>query len=562
MPSHNSERNNPWPLLLTLLFSALCLLPAMLLRDFTPANELRYLSIADEAIANGHVFAFYNHGIAYADKPPLYLWIVMLCRLVAGKHCCWLLSLFSLLPALGIVAVMDKWVMRGTSSLGRAATALILLTCIMFLGTAVVLRMDMLMCLFIVLALYTFDRMYSLREAGQASCAEYRRYSWLLPLWIFMALFTKGPVGLLVPPLSIAVFLVVRRKWREIGKYLGWKTWGVLLGLAVLWFIGVYCDGGKSYLDNLLFKQTMGRAVNAFTHSRPFWFYFATVWWCIAPYCLLLIGALVVSLIPSSKLKSADGHEAGKASDTEVLFVCVIVSTLVMLSSFSSKLPIYLVPAFPFIVYLFPMLCRRIGERRWMRWALGIPALVLAAAGIALTLGLGGIVRIEALEELLSEYPFARSPIVLACAVILAVGYSAAVCLSACKRKSTYMSALFMGATLLAAIFCGSFVLPEANPYVGYGAVCKEIPEDAEVVTVFLKRPENMDVYLGRQIVDLGKDVDSLAATLDGRVGKGDNPVAIVTYESRVERTPQLKAVFGDGEDVIRTGPYAVKLIR
>ena len=79
-------------------------------------------------------------------------------------------------------------------------------------------------------------------------------------------------MGLLVPPVSIAVFLLVKRKPRDIGRYLGWKTWGVIAGLCAVWFTGVFLDGGVSYLDNLLFKQTVGRAVNAFTHSKPFWF--------------------------------------------------------------------------------------------------------------------------------------------------------------------------------------------------------------------------------------------------------------------------------------------------
>ena len=37
-----------------LFYSAvlICLLPAILLRDYTPATELRYLSIADEALRN------------------------------------------------------------------------------------------------------------------------------------------------------------------------------------------------------------------------------------------------------------------------------------------------------------------------------------------------------------------------------------------------------------------------------------------------------------------------------------------------------------------------------
>lgn len=41
-----------------------------MLRDFTPSNELRYLNIADEALRHYALFAFSNHGVAYADKPP------------------------------------------------------------------------------------------------------------------------------------------------------------------------------------------------------------------------------------------------------------------------------------------------------------------------------------------------------------------------------------------------------------------------------------------------------------------------------------------------------------
>ena len=56
----------------------MALLPILFLRDFTPLNELRYLSIADEALRNHTFFTFTNHGEPYADKPPLYFWFVML----------------------------------------------------------------------------------------------------------------------------------------------------------------------------------------------------------------------------------------------------------------------------------------------------------------------------------------------------------------------------------------------------------------------------------------------------------------------------------------------------
>ena len=75
------------------------LLPVLLLRDYTPSNELRYLSIVDEALREGSFFAFTNQGIPYADKPPLYFWAIMLGRWLFGGHCMAFLSLFSLIPA-------------------------------------------------------------------------------------------------------------------------------------------------------------------------------------------------------------------------------------------------------------------------------------------------------------------------------------------------------------------------------------------------------------------------------------------------------------------------------
>jgi len=534
------------------VFCAVCLLPMMAMRDFTPSNELRYLSIADEAIANGHLFAFYNHGIPYADKPPLYFWIVMLCRLLFGHHSCLALSMFSLIPAFAIVGIMDRWVMKGKSAMNRMSVAGMTLTCVMFLGTMVVLRMDMLMCLFIVLALWTFYRMYT----GEGSR---RQDSLTLPLWIFLALFTKGPVGLLMPPLAIAVFLAVKRDWKGFRKYLGLKTWGIIAALSAVWLTCVWLEGGLEYINNLLFKQTVGRAVNAFTHARPFWFYLVTILWCLAPYTLLLIGSFMASLLPVRKAG------AEKVSDLEILFLCTIISTAAMLSSFSSKLPIYLVPVLPFCVYLFPTVLDRIGERGWMRWSVGIFQILLLCAGIATLLFLNGSVTIPAAACLLDEYSFAReAPVVNA--VILLTLANAMGTWFLIKRKSVNIPALLLSAGLFLAAFSASSVLRDLNPYIGYGSICSRVPEGTDVATIFLHRPENIDVYTGRQITDFGDDPAKLSEAvkahieLTGKnVGSG-RPLTIITRTSRMETTPELQKLFSEGT-VIYAGPYCLTTI-
>lgn len=534
------------------VFCAVCLLPMMAMRDFTPSNELRYLSIADEAIANGHLFAFYNHGIPYADKPPLYFWIVMLCRLLFGHHSCLALSMFSLIPAFAIVGIMDRWVMKGKSAMNRMSVAGMTLTCVMFLGTMVVLRMDMLMCLFIVLALWTFYRMYT----GEGSR---RQDSLTLPLWIFLALFTKGPVGLLMPPLAIAVFLAVKRDWKGFRKYLGLKTWGIIAALSAVWLTCVWLEGGPEYINNLLFKQTVGRAVNAFTHARPFWFYLVTLLWCLAPYTLLLIGSFMASLLPVRKAG------AEKSSDLEILFLCTIISTAAMLSSFSSKLPIYLVPVLPFCVYLFPTVLDRIGERGWMRWSVGIFQILLLCAGIASLLFLSGSVTIPAAASLQDEYSFAReAPVVNA--VILLTLANAMGTWFLIKRKSVNIPVLLLSAGLFLAAFSASAVLRDLNPYIGYGSICSRVPEGTDVATIFLHRPENIDVYTGRQITDFGDDPAKLSEAVKAHIeltGKNvgyGRPLTIITRTSRMETTPELQKLFSEGT-VIYAGPYCLTTI-
>ena len=98
------------PLAAVFAFVTMCVLPMMIWRDPSPSNELRYLSIVDEALRDGHFFCFYNQDIPYTDKPPLFFWLLMLFRLFCSETCMWLPVLFTaLIPSFVTVAVMDRW---------------------------------------------------------------------------------------------------------------------------------------------------------------------------------------------------------------------------------------------------------------------------------------------------------------------------------------------------------------------------------------------------------------------------------------------------------------------
>lgn len=457
------------------LFVLVALLPVLLLRDYTPSNELRYLSIADEAIANRTFFTFTNHGIPYADKPPLYLWIVMLGKSLFGTHCMAFLALFSLLPAFVIVEVMDRWTARELDPAFRPTARLLLLTCGLFLGMLVTLRMDMLMCMFITLALYTFHRM----ETGKIS---HRKGIWLFPLYVFLAVFSKGPMGILVPLAATLVYLLITGRIRRFGRYWGWQTWGLLLLGCALWFGAVYAEGGNAYLNNLLFHQTIDRAVNSFHHEKPFYYYGLAIWYAMLPWSLLLIGGVAVA-----------AWRGYIRTDVQKLFLTTAVTTFVMLSCISSKIEVYLLPLYPFLTYLAVGVLPRFRQSRWPSVAAGVPILVLTLALFVLW-GLSGR----------EDLAFLNQGWIYAAAGVLTLTGAGSLYL---LYRRELNRALQLSATgLFVAVFAGGWALPQLNEEMGYARLCEKAAEMAkkhgatDFYTWKVSRAENMDVYLHRNV--------------------------------------------------------------
>ncbi|MBQ3723247.1 MAG: glycosyltransferase family 39 protein [Bacteroidales bacterium] len=475
-----------FPVASVMLLVLLCVAPVLALRDFSPANELRYLSIADEALADGHWFAFSNHGEPYADKPPLYFWIVMLCRLLFGKHSMLALGLFSLLPSFGIVAAMDRMAFREERPLTRAAAAMMLLTTALFLAMSVYVRMDMLMCLWIVLALYAY----------------WEGKSGWLALMTFLALFTKGPVGLLVPPLSIIAYLVATGHWRSLGKTFNGRFFAILGTLSLVWLGMAYYEGGPEYLLNLTVGQTVGRAVNASVHQEPVWFYLAVIWGVAAPWCVLT----VPSMIASFREKSGSRRHSNPTHRTrrERLFAWTVIVTVVLLSLFSSKLALYLLPALPFLVGVFVLVVKRLGWRLWMRVALGAVSILFALIGLAAIIGYCFFDHLP----LPAEYGFARTPLLFPGGVLM---IAAGIYGLMASKRGWQRPVLVLGVALLLLVPLFSPLLPRVNEVVGYRQLSEDVRAvarpAADIYTLGLYRPENMDVYLHRPVQVLDPEV-------------------------------------------------------
>lgn len=501
----------------------IALLPVMILRDFTPDNELRYLSIVDEALLNGDIFTFTNQGEIYADKPPLYFWLMMAGKTLLGDHRMWFLSMLSFIPAVIIIMTMNKWI-RKESSGNQTDATLMLMTAGLFTGLAIIVRMDMLMCMFIVLSLYTFFKIYN----GEAKKCD----SYLFPVYVFLALFSKGPVGILVPLVSTIAFLIYRRKVSTWRQYWGWKSLLILLLGCGIWFTGVYLESGREYLNNLLVHQTVGRGINSFHHKEPFFYYAISVWYSLAPWMFLSVGLIIAGVV-RKKIQT----------EIERFFLVIILTTFVMLSVISSKLAVYLLPVFPFIIYLSVLLLRKFDEKNiWLRLSIALPAFIFIGA-------LPAIIYLAKTDETF----FAGIPLVFAAAAVTtAIGMAVLHFLFAEKALRKSMRIMAFG--ILLTVFIGGLAIPQLNPYLGWNKLCEkasEIVQEKQISDYYvygIRRAESMDVFLRKDVIFAEKE-EIVNNSLTGQL--------LLLPERTIKRDAEIQSVVQNKQQYI-VGQYVI----
>ena len=515
------------------------LLPLMIQREFTPANELRYLNIVDDALENGNFLTFYDHGEAYADKPPLYFWFAMLLKKIFGCHSMFLLSfLLSLVPAFVTSWIMDRWTEEKLQGDESTAALLMLHSSVMFLAASIVLRMDMLMCMFIVLAMYTFGKMHAnkkgAREAMEGErtheAALFKRDRILLPIYVFLAIFSKGAVGFLAPVICIIVFLICDRELR-IGRYLGWRFWSVLILLCALWWTGVYLEGGKSYLNNLLFHQTVDRGVNSFHHKAPFWYYLAGYWWIAAVWSLLCIALII---------KGWRNRFLGGIRIR--LMIVTALTILVMLSLVSSKIAIYLLPAIPFFIYSGALLLPYFKDDKLVK------GIIAAIAWLFLIIGIASIfTRFIVPGKIAETMPALWAPYWV---ILLPMALAALAAMKALKEKRTALAISVLSASIFVTIFLGSFSMHSINRMMGTREGCLEAANTAAqkqqpLLYYSFSAAPNMDYYFKQKGLQI-KEIDSATlSVLDSGI--------LFFKERRIRRDSTLRKAL-EGREYTKLG--------
>ena len=334
------------------LLAALCVVGLFLFLGeslFNTRGEPREAVVALSMLQDGNWILPVNNGVDMAYKPPLFHWCIALFSTVAGGVSEYTYRMPSAVAlALMVLGGYGFYARRRGSELAFLM-GLITLTNFEVHRAGTNCRVDMLLSALMVLALY---QLYRWGEKGL------KGVPWTGILCLSGAFLTKGPVGMALPCLVVAVFLWIRgmKFGRIFLSFLGVGLASCVLPLA--WYVAAYRQGGDEFLQ-LVLEENVYRLLGKMSyesHENPAYYNLITVIAGYVPYTLLVL----ISLF-ALKYRKWSGKPAAwwnrfrayvrKMDDVRLFSLLSIVLIFVFYCIPKSKRSVYLLPVYPFLAY-------------------------------------------------------------------------------------------------------------------------------------------------------------------------------------------------------------------
>lgn len=298
-------------------------------RPLWDIDEATHAVVSKEMILSGDWITPTFNGEPFYDKPVFHSWLVALSFLLFG---------FSEFAARLPSAVLGTGCVMVTYMLGRRLfnatvgflSGIILTTAIEFIVIARSVVQDISLLFFITFALYLFYTGYGNRRHRTLSLL-------LFYAALGFAVLSKGPVGLVLPAVTIGLYLIFIKDFGFIKQMK--VGWGILVFLAVAapWYILISIKNPE-YAAYFFIERNVGSFLSATKrHPEPFYYYIPAFFGGFLPWSCFLPPAIFYAF---RRRRAADGQ---KALYPAIWFTVVFV----FFSSAGSKLATYILPLFP-----------------------------------------------------------------------------------------------------------------------------------------------------------------------------------------------------------------------
>lgn len=332
---------------LLILFAALDL-------DVFGVDSTQYAWLSFEMFQTGEYLQVKQFGNDYLDKPPLLFWLSSAGFHLLGVHN-WSFRLVSVLVSFGLGLFSTYHLARNLYNRRVAIRATIILgTSLAWWLFNIDLRTDAVFAGFLIFSVW---QLHSYLQ-------DNRPLNFLLAFaGIGLSMLAKGPLGLMIPVLAFAPYLVLEKRTRDLFR------WQWLVGLAVILAVlspmmwGLYRQfdlhpektirffNDQGYVDKqgvsglrfFFWTQSFGRITgeNVWSNSAGWDFFLHTYLWAFLPWSISGLGALW------SRIRGFF-----RRTEKESLTFFAFVLPFLALSASAYKLPHYIFPLFPFLAIL------------------------------------------------------------------------------------------------------------------------------------------------------------------------------------------------------------------
>jgi 4-amino-4-deoxy-L-arabinose transferase-like glycosyltransferase len=471
--------------LLLLVVGAGLFLPNLGAPSLWDIDEGNNAEAAREMLESGNwVVPTFNYQLRI-DKPALLYWLQIACYRCFGVGE-FAARLPSALAAFAAVLLTYELGRRLFGAARGLIAGLVLASAGMFCAAAHFANPDALLNAFTVLTFLIFWRSFAHGDRA-----------WFVPagISIGLAVLAKGPVGLVLPPAVIGLFLLCNRQLRLL-----WDRRLLLGGLAFAlvalpWYAWVGAETKGAFLRGFLRTHNWERYLSPMeNHGGPIYYYVLTLVLGFVPWSAFLGLAAWFSFQAWKQGRSSERTAQDSAlraprcaPRAHVFLWCWIAVYFVFFSFSSTKLPNYILPIYAPVALLTAHFLDgwRRGAQQAPAWALHLSLGVLMLVGVGTIVGCvlaGGVVEARFLRG-------RRFPELEAGAILGIVPVAGALAAWWCARRQ-HRDAFVASLAVAAVLFIG--------PLIGWGGVALDAQKAPRaLIQAFLDGPTEREIRIG-----------------------------------------------------------------
>lgn len=303
--------------------------------SLTNPDEVFYAQTAKEMAERSSWMTPYLFGEPQFEKPIFTYWLIRIGFALFGVTSFGARFFPAVWALLGVLGTYFLGLLGFGDRKKAFLAALVLMSSGLYFGLARTVFTDMFFSVFILLSLLSFYWAYNRSFCGCGIVGFY--------FFAALAVLTKGPLGILLPLLTVLLFLTLRRQLGFFFSRSSFLGFCVFCIMALPWYIFMVKEYGRDFIAEFFYNDHIRRVLEAEHLANDRWYFYPlSIVGCMFPWSLFLLFALIRFV----------GRLRKNPSALEVFLACWISVIFVVFQTAHSKLVSYVVPLFPALALL------------------------------------------------------------------------------------------------------------------------------------------------------------------------------------------------------------------